>query len=89
MGPADNCVILHNVSAHRIVSADTGGGGGGGIGHRIGSEIPYRLFPRLFQSVNFFFKTHCTDCPPKKLQSAFGYRLQKNPLFNLKNQTGL
>ena len=26
---------------------------------------------------------------PKKLQSAFGYRLRKNPLWNLKNQTGL
>ena len=32
---------------------------------------------------------HYTDCPPKKLQSAFGYRLRKNPLWNLKNQTGL
>ena len=37
-----------------------------------------------------------TDCPPppppkknNKIQSAFGYRLQKNPLWNLKNQTGL
>ena len=30
-----------------------------------------------------------TDCPPKKLQSAFGYRLQENPLWNQKNQTGL
>ena len=26
---------------------------------------------------------------PKKLQSAFGYRLRKNPLWNQKNQTGL
>ena len=26
---------------------------------------------------------------PKKLQSAFGYQLRKNPLWNLKNQTGL
>ena len=26
---------------------------------------------------------------PKKLQSAFGYRLRKNPLWNLKIQTGL
>ena len=26
---------------------------------------------------------------PKKLQPAFGYRLQKNPLCNQKNQTGL
>ena len=34
------------------------------------------------------FHTH-TDCPPKKLQSALGYRLQKNPLWNQKNQTGL
>ena len=26
---------------------------------------------------------------PKKLQSALGYRLRKNPLWNLKNQTRL
>ena len=30
-----------------------------------------------------------TDCPTKKLQSAFGYRLQKKPLWNQKKLTGL
>ena len=39
--------------------------------------------------IEIVFSLHGSIIVPKKLQSAFGYRLRKNPLWNLKNQPGL
>ena len=44
--------------------------------------IPYRIDAK-------FIRYASIPIVPKKLQSAFGYRLQKNPLWNQTNQIGL
>ena len=52
------------------------------------SAICHKFFHLLLFLLIYIFTFLNTDCP-KKIQSAFGYRFQKNPLWNLKNQTRL
>ena len=59
------------------------------VKHYINKEKHFGIvILKLTCGVNRYIKTSCTDCP-KKLQLTFGYRLRKNPLWNLKNQTRL